>query len=176
MERILSLPGVAKFVDMQPLQQSIPSASKKNFHLPPWAFDFSESAKYGSTGRFPSNHQFRAHFPSFLQNGLECHREALDVKFVLNKDDPAQYKVHPFTVGFVDGQNKALIIQSIFGLLIGLVLGSVIPLKLSVPALRTSPMKRSRRMRACARCWPASATSGVTTSALRMKSTTCLSP
>lgn len=83
--------------------------------LQPWAFDFSESAKFGAIGRFPTNVQVRSHFGSFLQ-GLESHREAMDVKFMKAQESSGVFLIDPFTVGFVDGQCKALIIQSILAM------------------------------------------------------------
>lgn len=55
---------------------------------------------------------------SFWENGLESHREAIDVKFTTSEQDKGLYKVHPWSVGFVDGQTKVLIVQSILGMLI----------------------------------------------------------
>ena len=105
----------------------VPATSCKNVYVDPWAFDFSEHSKFGECGRFPSNHQFLAHYGSFLQRGLETHREAFDIKFPAKKDDPqAMFKVLPFSVGFVDGQGKALIVQALLALLSVLVTGLVI--------------------------------------------------
>ena len=67
-------------MDTQEVLRSIPGASKKGFYLAPWHFDFSEGAKFGHTGKWPSNLQFKAHAPSFLEHGLESHREAVEVK------------------------------------------------------------------------------------------------
>ena len=86
--------------------------SAKEFHLSPWNFDFSERSKYGEKGRFPTNLQFKAHFQSFLRSGYEAHREPVDVRFPAGAD-----VIEPFSVQFVDGQNKMLIIQTILALL-----------------------------------------------------------
>ena len=85
-----------------------------------WMLSFSESAKYGLMGRWPANHQVRAHFPSFLMKGYESHRESLDIKFDMStvETDKSVYTIKPFTVGYVDGQNKAIIMLGILGLLI----------------------------------------------------------
>ena len=96
---------------------SIPSKTLNGFYLEPWSFDFSESSKYGAIGRFPSNHQYCLHFPSFLAHGLETHREAIDVKFNASLDDKARLKIHLWSVGFVDGQTKILIVQSILAMI-----------------------------------------------------------
>ena len=108
---------VSKQTKVEPLVTSIPARSLNGFFLEPWSFDFSEQSKYGQLGRFPSNHQYSLHFGSFLQNGLETHREAIDVKFNASADDTARLMVHPWSVGFVDGQTKLLIIQSIMAML-----------------------------------------------------------
>ena len=97
--------------NLQPVLQSVPVASKE-FHLSPWSFDFSERAKYGERGRWPTNLQYKAHFASFLSNGYEANREPIDVRFAMQSDS-----IEPFTVQFVDGQNKMLIIQSIMALI-----------------------------------------------------------
>ena len=121
METVFGFTCEAKHIPNQICEENFPSTSLTNFSLPPWAFDFSEGAKYGNTGRYPSNHQYRAHFASFVHNGFESHREAIDVKFRLSEEDRNEYKIHPFHVGFVDGQNKALIVQSIIAMLAALV-------------------------------------------------------
>ena len=95
----------------QPILHSVPVASKE-FHLSPWNFDFSERSKYGEKGRFPTNLQLKSHFQSFLRSGYEAHREPIDVRFPAGAD-----AIEPFSVQFVDGQNKMLIIQSILALL-----------------------------------------------------------
>lgn len=97
---------------MQPVLQSVPVASKE-FYLSPWHFDFSEKAKYGEKGRFPTNLQYKVRFHSFLRSGYESSREAVDVRFPGSSNST----IEPFTVQFVDGQNKLLIILSILALL-----------------------------------------------------------
>ena len=107
------MPCVKKVVEnhyVHPVLQSVPMTSKE-FYLSPWNFDFSEKGKYGDNGRFPTNLQYRAHFFSFLKHGYEASREAVDVRFAENADTIA-----PFSVQFVDGQNKMLIILSILAL------------------------------------------------------------
>ncbi|CAK9100822.1 Uncharacterized protein SCF082_LOCUS47166 [Durusdinium trenchii] len=105
--------SVAEMVAMnaQPIIQSIPQSSKE-FYLSPWSFDFSEKSKYGENGRFPTNLQYKAHFQSFLRSGYEASREPIDVRFREGGDGT----IEPFSVQFVDGQNKMLIIQSILAL------------------------------------------------------------
>ena len=117
MRRYFDMSCVNKHVTAESELKSIPARSLNGFFLEPWSFDCSENAKYGAVGRFPSNHQFCLHFPSFLERGLETHREAIDVKFRLNTDDLAEMNIHPWSVGYVDGQTKVLILQSILALL-----------------------------------------------------------
>eukprot|EP00435_Cladocopium_sp_Y103_P070378 s13_g35.t1 len=123
MGEIFNWPCVKKHVEinLQPIQQ-IPMASVKGFHLDLWKLSFFENAKYGETGRFPATHAFKAHFGSFLERGFESHRESLEVKFDLSKinSENSSYTVTDFTVGYVDGQNKAMIMLGIMGLLIDL--------------------------------------------------------
>ena len=97
---------------VQPVLQSVPLASKEQFYLSPWHFNFSERAKYGEKGRYPSNIQYKSHFQSFLKSGYESSREPIDVRFPEMADT-----IEPFSVLFVDGQNKLLIIQSILALM-----------------------------------------------------------
>ncbi len=113
MSNIFNVSAIHKLVEdaAQPVLHSVPSASKE-FYLSPWHFDFSEKAKYGDKGRFPTNLQYKAHFHSFLRHGYEASREAVDVRFA-----ETSFAIQPFTVQFVDGQNKLLIILSIFALI-----------------------------------------------------------
>lgn len=118
MHKIFDLPCVEKHVDHQSLLRSIP-ATNKQFNLALWHFNYSEQSKFGERGRFPTNLQYKAHFGSFLQNGYESTREAVDVRFKENPlrgvgDDDS---IHPFSVLFIDGQNKLLIMQSTLALL-----------------------------------------------------------
>lgn len=110
MSTTFSFNCVSHHVVHQPVIQSVPVASKE-FHLSPWSFDFSEGAKYGERGKFPTNLQFKAHWRSFLTSGYEASREPIDVRF-----QPGSNTVSAFSVGFVDGQNKMLIIQCILAL------------------------------------------------------------
>lgn len=113
MSNTFNMACVKKLVEghVQPILQSVPVASKE-FHLSPWSFDFSEKAKYGEKGRWPTNLQFKLHFHSFLFNGYEASREPIDVRFAAQGDT-----IEPFSVQFVNGQNKMLIIQSIMALI-----------------------------------------------------------
>lgn len=96
---------------------NIPAASRKNMYITPWMLDFSETSKYDGMGRYPSTLQFRAHFPSVVHSGYQSEKEALEVKFTKNRGGDHGKGVLPFSIGYVDGQNKGLIVQSIFALL-----------------------------------------------------------
>ena len=117
MDDLFAYDCVQKHITTQLTVKSVPPKSMQSFFLDAWAFDFSESSKYGAVGRFPTNHQYSMHFQSFLDRGLESHREAIDVKFTKSLEDRVSYEVSPFSVGFVDGQCKALILQSILDML-----------------------------------------------------------
>jgi hypothetical protein len=95
--------------------KNIPGASRKNMFLCPWMLDFSETGKFDGLGRYPSTLQFRAHFPSIVNSNYQSEKEALEVKFT--KVNSQTSTVEPFSIGYVDGQNKGLIVQSIFALL-----------------------------------------------------------
>ena len=116
MLKYFSMECVAKELELSvDALKSVPVASRKNFQVCPWMLDFSETSKFDGMGRFPSTLQFRAHFPSIVNQNYQGERESLEVKFT--KCDPKVQGVVPFTIGYVDGQNKGLIVQSIFGLL-----------------------------------------------------------
>lgn len=115
MDTMFQTKCIAMHVTNQTVLKNIPATSKV-FHLSLWSFDFSEKAKYGENGRFPTNMQYKSHVHSFLQNGYESAREAVDVRFgevCKNEDDG----ITPFSVQFVDGQNKVLIMMSLIALL-----------------------------------------------------------
>ena len=118
MTKYLGMDCVATHLEenVQPLK-NIPGASRKNVYVCPWMLDFSETSKYHGLGRFPSTIQFRAHFPSVVNSGYQSEKEALEIKFMKASSQETTSTVEPFTVGYVDGQNKGLIVQSIFGLL-----------------------------------------------------------
>ncbi|CAK9047521.1 unnamed protein product [Durusdinium trenchii] len=98
MGEIFAHPSVAKHIEMQTVIRCAPATTKKGFFLAPWHFDFSEHAKFGEVGRYPSNYQFKSHLPSFLDNGLETHRESIEVKFPGRPcDDADTCKILPFS-------------------------------------------------------------------------------
>lgn len=121
-EEIFDMPSVYKHVQNQQTMVNIPMATVRGFYVDLASLSFAETAKYGETGRWPSTHQFKLHLPSFLDRGFESHREALEVKFeVPVEPDQTMYTIQPFSIGYVDGQNKAIIMLSTLALLIDLV-------------------------------------------------------
>ena len=103
---------------MSPLTH-VPMTSVKGLTLNLGALSFAENAKFGELGRWPATHQFRAHFPSFLETGYEEHREPLEIKFEMSTVEPEKglYEIKPFSVGYIDGQNKAIIMLSVIALI-----------------------------------------------------------
>ena len=96
----------------------VPLATVKGVYLGLDMFSFQENAKYGEMGRWPSTHQFQAHYPSFLEKGYESHRECIDIRFEMSTVEPDKglYVIKPFSVGYIDGQNKALIMLSMLAI------------------------------------------------------------
>ncbi|CAK9107144.1 Uncharacterized protein SCF082_LOCUS49885 [Durusdinium trenchii] len=119
---IFTMDPVQKHVVNETTLVHLRGSSVKGAFLDISRFSFAENAKFGELGRWPATHQFRAHFPSFIENGFEGHREPLDIKFDTSCLDHtrASYTIKPFSVGYVDGQNKALIMLSVLALLVEL--------------------------------------------------------
>lgn len=111
--------SVAKHVEHQPAVSTIPMTSMKGIFLSITHLSFDETAKYGQLGRWPSTHQFQARWPSFLDRGLEWHRESLEIKFsgAPTDGEKALFHISPFSVGYVDGFNKAIIMLAIMTLI-----------------------------------------------------------
>lgn len=184
MSTTFNMPCVKKLVEnqVQPVLQSVPVASKE-FYLSPWNFDFSEKAKYGEKGRFPTNLQYRAHFHSFLKHGYEASREPIDVRFLEHADTIA-----PFSVQFVDGQNKLLIMLSILALvekcdpwikdviIVSVTFHSFIHIFFLKPSIfpRTSKKLRLRKTAISPWCWQASVSSGATSRSMPVQSNTSM--
>eukprot|EP00435_Cladocopium_sp_Y103_P022359 s514_g5.t1 len=99
MDRIFNMECVAKHAGSEKSLVTVPMTSVKNIFLELPLFSFAENAKYGEFGRWPATHLFKAHFPSFLENGFEAHREPLDVKFDLSSVEPekALYEIKAFS-------------------------------------------------------------------------------
>ena len=114
MDSLFTLPCVHKHMELQNVLKTVPATSKQ-FFLGVWHFDFSPKSKYGEQGRFPTNIAYKNHFHSFITTGYESGRETVDVRFqhgATTCDD-----ISPFSVQFVDGQNKLLIMQSVIALM-----------------------------------------------------------
>lgn len=90
--------------------KSAPPTTRKGFYLTPWMLDFSEDAK---VGKFPSNVAARLHLPSILQRGFETEREPLEVRF-----QSGVTELGLFSVKYIDGHTKGMLVQAVFGLLI----------------------------------------------------------
>ena len=116
MTDIFTMPAVVKQGNHENLMHTVPTNTVKGMYVRLDRLSFAESAKYGEVGRWPSTHLFRQHFPSFLDNGYEGHREPLDVKFDLGGEH-AHGEILPFSIGYIDGQNKAIIMLSVMALL-----------------------------------------------------------
>ena len=101
-------------VPSPPTLSSCPNTTKKNVYLHPWHLDMSNAAKYGINGKWPSNVAIRTHLPSIIKNTYQSEREALEIKF------PPEHhgKTIPlFSVQFVDGHAKSVMVHAIFALL-----------------------------------------------------------
>ena len=123
-EDVFALPPIAKHISPNHnLLKSVPMTSLKGAYVDITTLSFAESAKYGEFGRWPATHQYRAHFESFTHKGFEDHRECLEVKFLTMGagDKGALYEIQPFSIGYVDGQNKAIIMLSILAMISNLV-------------------------------------------------------
>lgn len=119
MQKIFEMPCIAKHVEPQAPVVHVPMTSMKGMYVDLWNLSFAENAKYGLVGRWPANHAYKAHFGSLLDSGFESHRESLEIKFDFTtvETDKTIYTIKPYSIGYVDGQNKAIIMISIMALL-----------------------------------------------------------
>lgn len=113
---------------MAPVTKHLPQHPQPLLHMPMKStnglvldldrLSFAETAKFGELGRWPSSHLLRSHFPSFLEHGFEGHREPIEIKFEMSNLEPDTgfYSIKPFSVGYVDGQCKVIIMMSILAL------------------------------------------------------------
>ncbi len=76
----------------------------------------SEDAKYGVSGKWPSNVQIRAHFSSVVQRGFEAEKEALEIKFPMDLHGSGN-SLPMFSVQYIDGHCKAIMVLAVFALL-----------------------------------------------------------
>ena len=105
-------PGCSSVVVLQ----SVPVTARKGVYIHPWQLSMSEDAKYGQGGKWPSNVAIRSHFPSVVQRGYETEREPLEVKFGDDLFGSGQ-DIPLFSIQYIDGHAKAVMILSVFALL-----------------------------------------------------------
>lgn len=121
MADFFALPAVAQRVvskgpQSPQLLTNVPVTTRKNVYVHPWHLDMSESAKYGLGGKYPSSVAIKAHFPSIVTKGLESEKEALEIKFA--QDLYMTGKALPlFSVQYIDGHAKAIMVLAVFALL-----------------------------------------------------------
>lgn len=96
--------------------KTVPVVTRKGIYLNPWQLDMSEEAKYGVNGKWPSNVAVRTHFASVVQRGYESSREALEIKFPMELHGTGK-DVPMFSVQFIDGHTKAIMVLAVFALL-----------------------------------------------------------
>ena len=94
-----------------PVLKSVPATQRLNAYVHPWHLSLAESAK---TGRYPSMHQLRTHFPSIVWKDYQASREALEIKFDLAGGDDIDF----FKVKYIDGHCKGLLVQTILALIV----------------------------------------------------------
>ena len=113
MADLFSLPEVVAHLPstLGPVLKNVPACQRLNAYIHPWHLSLSENAK---TGRYPSMHQIRIHFPSVVWKNYQSSREALDIKF----DLPAGDEMGFFRVRYIDGHCKGIICQSILAMVI----------------------------------------------------------
>ena len=94
-----------------PVLQKAPTTGRQNAYVHPWHLSLAEIAK---AGRYPSMHQTRLHFPSVVWKTYQASREALEIKLDQSGGDDLGY----FTIRYIDGHNKGIIVQSILAMVI----------------------------------------------------------
>ena len=101
-----------------PLIKSVPTGARKNVYVHPWQLDISENAKFG---KYPSMVQVKTHFPSVIARGYESEKEALEIKFTSDALGAKMgQELDIFSVRYIDGHCKGLMVQAVFALLIHL--------------------------------------------------------
>ena len=113
MADLFSLPKVAAHVPSHcgPVLKTVPASQRLNAYLHPWHLNLSEAAK---TGRYPSMHQLRTHYPSIVWKEYQASREALEIKF----DHAAGEDIGFFNVKYIDGHCKGLLVQTVLALIV----------------------------------------------------------
>ena len=97
----------------------VPVASRTGVYVNPFHLDMGEGAKFGHTGKWPSNVAIKTHFPSVVQRGFETEREPLEIKFPEDLFGTGKEVPH-FSVQYIDGHGKAIMVLAVFALLDGL--------------------------------------------------------
>ena len=119
---LFALPEVAecvrkKFETSAPqVLTHVPVASRAGVYVNPFHLDMGEGAKFGHIGKWPSNVAIRTHFPSVVQRGFETEREPLEIKFPEDLFGTGKEVPH-FSVQYVDGHGKAIMVLAVFALL-----------------------------------------------------------
>lgn len=109
---LFSIPEVAKHLPQWgPVLKSVPATQRLNVYLHPWHLSLGEGAK---AGRYPSMHQTKAHMPSVVWKNYQAAREALEIKC----DQPAGDQLEYFSVRYIDGHNKGVMVQSVLALVV----------------------------------------------------------
>ena len=110
---LFTIPEVVAHIPSQcgPVLRSVPSTARLNAYMHPWQFSLSERAK---AGRYPSMHQTRIQFPSIVWKNYQASREAVEVKFDAAGGDTIEF----FSVRYIDGHNKGIIVQTLLALVI----------------------------------------------------------
>ena len=112
MADLFMIPEVAKLIHPPgPLLKTVPATARTNVFCTPWQLDMSEDAK---VGRYPSMVQTRAHLPSVVWKNYRAELEALDLKFT----SAPGCDIEQYSVRYVDGHNKGLMVQGILSLVI----------------------------------------------------------
>ena len=111
--------NVAKHVKTVSPMTHVPMTSVKGMTLSLKRLSFAENAKYGELEGGLQHTSSRLISPSFLEAGYEDHREPLEVKFEMSTVEPEKglYEIKPFSVGYIDGQNKAIIMLSVIAMI-----------------------------------------------------------
>lgn len=113
MADIFAIPEVAAKLPQScgPVLKTVPASARSNAYLHPWHLSLCENAK---AGRFPTMHQTRLHMPSIVWKHYQAHREALEIKC----DAPAGDQIGHFTVRYIDGHNKGMMVQGLLAMVI----------------------------------------------------------
>lgn len=115
---LFALPEVADVTskDNVSVLKHVPVATRKGVFINPWQLDMSEEAKFGQSGKWPSNVAIRSHFASIVQRGYESDREAIEIKFPSDLYGSGK-EIPLFSIQYIDGHTKAIMVLAVFALL-----------------------------------------------------------